>query len=450
MADPYSSFASGLLGGYNVMTDIADRRNRNKVQESISRLSVIQKEQEIKSEQAKQALFNFNSSFEKGTKYLEIGQRIKDPSRYQEYISKMSTLPFFEKSPSAVKTMLTSVGSVSASDAKQWLSITNDFKKAQKENDTDSMMSFLYEGYALYGDNPMMKPFLDFASKSISSQDPETSLGKHLQEQQRLPEGDPRRKLYEQQIATDIAPKKSQSRSMHINPETGEVTILEGEATGQKTPFTRTVQTTVQKRLLDAGDSLVKLRNIRESFNKDYFSAKSRLRAILLNRKEAWTGTELTGEDKTFVDGFKTFAKNVTAQSSQIINDLLGSAVTPREYDRLKTMLLTFSGDWKEIFTGDGITSFEAKLTSFEDDVTAYIARYNYMQDNGGFISNEGTRNMRVHDKDGNPISLNKIMDIVNETGNSLEAKFAKENPDMQKEEIDELVIFEIKNIFGI
>ena len=142
--------------------------------------------------------------------------------------------------------------------------------------------------------------------------------------------------------------------------------------------LTSTVETTVQKKILNAQDTLAGLNRIDATMRNEYLTIPEKIWQEAAELGEKW-GFDQSPETKARMYAYNTGRRNVASTLNAYINDLSGAAVSPDEAIRLQKALPK---------DDDGPVKFRAKLDGVLSEVRNTVARYNYALQNGLEINN--------------------------------------------------------------
>lgn len=174
-------------------------------------------------------------------------------------------------------------------------------------------------------------------------------------------------------------PGKPPSGGLNIDfdPETGRpLSITTGKGNkGAGSGLTPSVATDVQKRVINAGDTLSQLTAIKSQFRPEYQQLGTRWSALTSSFKSK-AGFNLTGDERTLLDNFTTYRSGAAQLFSDTLKTLSGAAVTPAEMKRAEGWL---PNPGTGLMDGDSPEELRSKVTRFEDFTRKALAKYSYI-----------------------------------------------------------------------
>ena len=192
----------------------------------------------------------------------------------------------------------------------------------------------------------------------------------------------------------------------------------------------------IDKKEEKATDGLLRIRNVRSSFDPSFLSygtqAKMRLAEV-----QAKAG-KLDKATQEQLYRFATFRRDAAENINSAIKDNSGATVTEQE---LKRNLLALPNPGTGIFDGDDPVTFQAKIDRAEETIALGIARTRYLRQNGFTGSVDAASKQ---------IPIESMRGLINRRAQQVEREIMQANPGMAKPIIDQQVTKAIKKEFGI
>ena len=237
---------------------------------------------------------------------------------------------------------------------------------------------------------------------------PNTNIGKLIAARDRLPPGHPNRAAFDAAIT-----KATQSTGMSITTADG-TTIQTGVPAGQ---MHRSTQKAVEGNILEADETLARLKGIGETFEEEYLTTRGRAKALIASGKDR-LGVDLSVEDEAYLREFSQFKASAIANVNRTIQDLTGAAMGVQEAKRIISEL---PNPGSGLLDGDSPTQFKAKYDRVVRDVERARARAIYARNRGiGFES----------------IPLGNMDSIMAERAKNLKEEVRQENPSASPNDI--------------
>lgn len=167
----------------------------------------------------------------------------------------------------------------------------------------------------------------------------------------------------------------SKGFDVEFNPDGTISRISQGGTDGLQKP----TRTALEEKTLKASDNLSRLASIKAAFDPKFLQLGERLKQTGLSWKD-FSGVGLQGDEKKSVEEFATFKRRSVDNLSRVLNELSGAAVTPQEYERIKS---TQPNAGTSIFDGDAPVEFKAKLDDTMMQTRSAVLRYNFAKSNG-------------------------------------------------------------------
>jgi len=213
--------------------------------------------------------------------------------------------------------------------------------------------------------------------------EPLSTLGKLTREFNSLPEDSPMRDVYQQRMEKEV-----QSTGEQISIETDAsgrpiVTITKGSI--GKTPGGMSVRTqgTIEDNLIQAGERMARLKNVKKSFDKDFLNIGKRLKFAMTGWRQKFEGTPVgsiigkaTPEDVQEAKRYWKFRQDSVTNLNKEIKWLTGAAMNKTEVPRLSQEVPTAG---LGLFDGDAPDEFESKLNNKIKETNLYIVRYGFL-----------------------------------------------------------------------
>lgn len=199
----------------------------------------------------------------------------------------------------------------------------------------------------------------------------------------------------------------------------------------------KATRTDIEKDLRSTDARIARLTSIEQQFRPEFLNVSNRISGAWSSIKEKF-GANLDQKDKAFLSEFSQFKQTSIEQLNQYINEITGAAVGATEAPRL---ISAMPNPGTNPFNGDSPTEFWSKLQGVTKQLKMAEARQVYALRNG----------MSVFNDKGEPlISLARMPQIMNERGKELERELARQNPKMQRKELQSLVTKALGREFGL
>lgn len=198
---------------------------------------------------------------------------------------------------------------------------------------------------------------------------------------------------------------------------------------------------TLEERTLNAASQLGRLSEIRKRYNPQFQEIPKRLQMLGLSwssKLGSQLGGKLNPAQTKELRDYASFRATSVNNLNTILKELSGAAVTPQEYERIKSEQPTAGTG---LFDGDDPVSFESKMGTSEQLTRSAIARYNYMRAQGLNFSKDNIDQF---------LSLDDVPATIEQRGSQIEQKIRQQNPQIQPQALEEMTTRQLKKEFGI
>ena len=207
------------------------------------------------------------------------------------------------------------------------------------------------------------------------------------------------------------------------------------EAIG-KTDLGKEARNEIDKKEEKATDGLLRVRNIRASFDPDYlnYGTQAKMRIAEIQAKAG----KLDPATQEKLYKFATFRRDAANNINSAIKDNSGATVTDQE---LRRNMVELPNAGSGMFDGDDPVTFRAKLDRAEQVLALGIARTRYLRQNGftGPV-----------DAAAREVPIEKMRELINGRARQIEGEISRANPQMTKPMVDRQVDLMVKKEFGI
>lgn len=203
-----------------------------------------------------------------------------------------------------------------------------------------------------------------------------------------------------------------------------------------KDKLAKEARTEVDKKEERATDSLLRLRNIRSSFDPDLltYGTQAKMRIAEIQAKAG--KLDKATEEKLYK--FATFRRDAAAHFNAVLKDNSGATVTEQEMKRNGVELPNAGSG---MFDGDDPVTFQAKLDRGEEIIALGIARTRHLRQNGFTGSLDAAAKQ---------MPIERMRDLINQRAKQIESELRQANPGMPQPIIDRQRNLKIKQEFGI
>lgn len=172
---------------------------------------------------------------------------------------------------------------------------------------------------------------------------------------------------------------------------------------------TNKTQGEAENRMIEAGDTIAALTNIRGQFKPTFQQIGTRAQMKLLALKDR-AGT-LNDDERAKLSEYATYRAEAGQLMSGMLNQLFGAAISEQEMKRGESFLPnTGTG----LFDGDSPTEMDSKLKRYEDFTRKALMKAAYIQRNGMTVDQ---------------ISIDQMPDLMRKRGNELSKEYANLPP---------------------
>lgn len=167
-----------------------------------------------------------------------------------------------------------------------------------------------------------------------------------------------------------------------FNAKTGTFEVSTGSDITTKT------KGALEEGIVNATDSLVTIKDIKDSFLPEYQTIATRWEAFKTGVQEKvegippleWVANQFGEGDRQLLRDFTVYKRRAFDNMNTVIQQISGTAVSPAEADRLIRQL---PNPGTGFFDGDSPTQFYGKLLDVERSLKRVVARYSYARRNG-------------------------------------------------------------------
>ena len=189
--------------------------------------------------------------------------------------------------------------------------------------------------------------------------------------------------------------------------------------------------------IVNAVDSLQRLRQIRSSFDPKFLEYSTQ--AEMWGSKFAAKAGMLDDSKKEQLYKFATFRRDAAAYANALLKANSGATVTQQELERNHVELPNAGSG---LLDGDDAVTFQAKLDRAEETTALGIARNAYLRRTTDFAGD-------AH-KAASIMSLEQMKSVINKRAAAIEGEVAKANPTMPKQMLDKEVDFRVRKEFEL
>lgn len=276
---------------------------------------------------------------------------------------------------------------------------------------------------------------LETATVSAKGKEGLSPLGKLVGEYNRMAPDDPNREAYKGAIAKQAT---SEGLQLTTNPD-GTFTLTQGPI--GPGGMTKPVQTDLQKKAISTADNIARLETIGQQFDPSFMEIETRLGATKTKWKEK-LGMDVSIGEKAQLSKYSAFSRDAVENINSYIKEITGAQMSEKEADRIRKAMPD-PGDG--IFNGDSPTEFKGKWRSAMRALKLSQARATYLLNNG--VTDQALRGMA---KTNTLPSFGQIEEIIKTRNIEIEQELKAANPGAPQEQIDTLIMQQLKKEFGI
>lgn len=192
----------------------------------------------------------------------------------------------------------------------------------------------------------------------------------------------------------------------------------------------------IDKKEEKATDGLLRIRNVRASFDPSFLSYGTQAKMKLAEVQAKAGKLDRATQEQLY--RFATFRRDAAENINSAIKDNSGATVTDQE---LRRNLLALPNAGTGIFDGDDPVTFQAKIDRAEETLALGIARTRYLRQRG-FTGNV--------DAAAKQLPIESMRGMINQRAKQIEGELMRANPGMAKPILDQQVTKAIKQEFGI
>jgi len=240
----------------------------------------------------------------------------------------------------------------------------------------------------------------------------------------------PAEKLRDQKELAEYKAGLKDSTGMEITTADGTI-IRTGVKHGQKA--TKPVKTDVQKKSLEANATYADLKNTVRQYDDKYLMGRDKVKYFTNAFKEKWSIGDVSSEEKKDLREYTKFKRDSIATLNNYIKQITGAAMSNEEAKRL---MKGMPNPGVKLFDGDSPTEFKAKMDGVMQSLDRVIARNNY-------VNKYGLKSFK-------DIGLDQMDGIIDNRGEEIEAEIKLKHPDKTDQEIEETVLEQLSEEFGI
>lgn len=227
-----------------------------------------------------------------------------------------------------------------------------------------------------------------------------------------------------EKIPQTIKPKKAGGLTFETNPD-GSVKFSMGGAGSASKP----TQTNIERRLLDATNTLSLVTEIENKFKPEFQQVGTRFNNALTALKDKGNFT-ISAQEASQLQEFTDFRANAAQNFSLTLKELSGVAVNPTEFKRAEVWL---PNPGTGLFDGDSPIEMQTKIKRFKEFTQKAIMKYHYITKNGLSI-----------DK----VDVDDMPRIMNKRGRKLEHELRKQG--LKGKELTNAVKQQLADEFGL
>ena len=266
--------------------------------------------------------------------------------------------------------------------------------------------------------------------------DTKSAFGKMLDEYFELPKDDPKRKLYEEKLAT---------KGMKITTNPDGTTTIEMNAMQDGGSVAAPTKAKIEKDLLGANAQYASMVKVRKLFKPEYQMLGTRWKTFESKWKEKlqdtplnkFIDTDLNDKDRKLLTDYSEYRREAIGNLNAYIKDVTGAQMSEKEAKRL---MKAVPNPGMGLFDGDSPTEFKAKMDGVMDNLDRSIARYNYVLKNG--LSKDALTN--------DTMSLESMDKIIQDRAKEIQKSIKSENTSFADDLISTMVTKQIQEEFGL
>lgn len=208
----------------------------------------------------------------------------------------------------------------------------------------------------------------------------------------------------------------------------------------------KTTEHDLDKNLMGAINSTVRLSQVQEKFKPEYLQATSQANLNLTRLRDKFLNGKLkpSAQELQSLKDYAAWRASAWEELNSYIKDLAGSAVTGNELERtLKARPNPGTG----LLDGDSPQEYAAKMDATLRNGKMAIARYRYLRERGLLAPNES---MTKRDDLGSKYPLEGMLKIVESEGQATLDRLRQANPTARDDQLRAQAIEEMRKRFGI
>ena len=304
--------------------------------------------------------------------------------------------------------------------------------KDPKEITPTNLSKLMQERDRLPKDDPRRKAYDDAIAKETTNK-PEkgTQLEQYLAKYNSLPQGHPDRQVFAKAID-----KLTQRTGTRVTQDAEGGLVIEtnapmdGEEGSVRAPFgalSKTTQKDIEGKYISASEALIQAENILADYKPEFLTLGGRWDAFLAEWKDKG-GADLSPDESQMLKDYTRFRQKSFRMLNDYIKQITGAAMSATEQKRILKAMPNPGTNWHD---GQGPTAFKEALLDVISDLKAVKARYGIMRRNGLTLSDAG-------------LDLDDVRDIMNKRGEELAAKMREQNPQMPEPQIMREVVSQL------
>lgn len=211
-------------------------------------------------------------------------------------------------------------------------------------------------------------------------------------------------------------------------------TNVPGNASSGGSGATPTTQTRLQESLLNTTDNISRLNDIKGQFRPEFQQLGGRWDALRTTGMEK-LGFESSPEEQQYLKDFSAYRADAIDFLNNYISTISGAQVSAEEAARLTA---GFPNPGQGLLDGDSPTQFLAKLEATNKRLMSARARAHY-------ALNQGLSTEQMF-----AIPLGSMSEIVDQRGLEIEQQVKRENPELDKATLQNIVAQRLKQEFGV
>jgi hypothetical protein len=223
--------------------------------------------------------------------------------------------------------------------------------------------------------------------------------------------------------------------------------LLDREIAGTEPGWSKKVEGSIQEKLFNVREGLVRLNQIRQTFQSRFQQLPTRLAAAWGGTK-SFLGMELSPEETKLVGDYSDHKQNSIENINLYIKELTGAQMSASEADRLRLAVADPGEKW---WQGDNPIDFQRKMENSARKLKLAAARYTFALQQGWDMSvtgKVGTGN-GPGEKLAARLSLGNVEAFINRRGDQIEKAYKVRNPKSDASSAEDFVRRQLAIEFG-